>query len=142
MPRLDSDPELQKLLGEIPNITMIGCSPRPSRASHAVATYLQASGYLLRPIRPGVDSILGEKAYPSLTALGAETTTSLVNVFRRPEALPSLVKEALGLGYTRFWFQLGVRHEAAEETLLAAGAELVADRCTLVEHRRLMGDGR
>jgi predicted CoA-binding protein len=142
MPRLDDDVDLRRMLEESRFIAVIGCSPRPARASHAVAAYLKSVGYGVRPVHPGVEEILGEKAYPSLTALVAVETPDLLDVFRRPDALPDLVEEALGLGIRRFWFQLGVRHEAAEETLLAAGADLVADRCALVEHRRLMGDGR
>ncbi|MCP3984271.1 MAG: hypothetical protein GY723_07770 [bacterium] len=38
----------------------------------------------------------------------------------------------------RVWLQLGIRHRSVAEELIAAGIEVVQDRCMLADHRRLM----
>ncbi len=135
--RLVSDPEVGNLLRSVKTIAVIGCSPNPGRDSHRVAAYLQSAGYRVVPVHPARETILGEPAYPSLAAAAEREELDLVDVFRRPEALPELVDEAIRVCARPLWFQLGVVHEAAEERALAAGLDLVVDRCILVEHRRL-----
>jgi hypothetical protein len=103
-----------------------------------VAAYLQAAGYRIIPVHPRGGVSLGEKVHRTLTEAMAEETVDMLDVFRRPDALPDLVAEAAGLGVRRMWLQFGVTHDDAEAEALKAGIDLVVDRCVLVEHRRLM----
>jgi predicted CoA-binding protein len=138
--RLDTDAELTGLLRSARRIAVVGLSPRPERASHSVAAYLQGAGYRILPVNPRGGRLLGEPAYPSLSDLPAVCRPDIVDVFRRPDALPDLVADAIQAGCAMLWFQLGVTHPEAEARALAAGIDLVVDRCLLVEHRRLLGD--
>jgi predicted CoA-binding protein len=95
-------------------------------------------GYRILPIHPAGLSILGEPSYPSLAAIPRELRVDLVDVFRRPDALPAVVEDAIRLGAPALWFQFGVTHPEAEAAALAAGMDLVVDRCIMVEHRRLV----
>jgi predicted CoA-binding protein len=140
--RLESDDDLRDLLRRVRTIAVVGLSPRPQRPSHGVSAYMQAAGYRIVPVRPGVERVLGETAYPALTAIPITVPIDLVNVFRRPDALPALVAEAAAAGMRVLWLQLGVVHPRAEAEALERGVDLVADRCLLVEHRRLLGDRR
>ena len=136
--RIESDAEVREILREARTVAVVGLSPEPHRDSHRVAAYLQTSGYRIIPVHPVGGKILGETVYPSLDAIPPTDEVDLIDVFRRPEALPALVS---GLPESRsrtLWLQLGVGHSAAEEAALAAGWNLVADRCMLVEHRRLL----
>ena len=117
---------------------MVGLSPRPDRDSHRVSAYLQRAGYRILPIHPAGLSILGEPSYPSLAAVPRDLQVDLVDVFRRPDALPAVVEDAIQLGPPALWFQFGVTHPEAEAAALAAGMDLVVDRCIMVEHRRLL----
>jgi len=137
--RLTSDDDLRELLTAVRVIAVLGLSPRPSRPSHQVAAYLQEAGYRIVPVHPAGGKILGEPVYPHVSAAAdAVGTIDLVDVFRRPDALPDVVAQVAAVAPRALWFQLGVVHAGAEAQALAAGMDLVSDRCTLVEHRRLI----
>ena len=140
--RLDTDAEITALLRATRRIAVVGLSPRPERASHRVALYLQGAGFRIVPVNPRGGALLGEPAHASLSELPATHRPDLVDVFRRPDALPDVVEDAIRAGCDRLWLQLGVTHPEAERRALAAGIDLVVDRCLLVEHQRLLGGGR
>lgn len=136
--RLVADEDLAALLRKVKTVAVVGLSPHPDRDSHRVAAYLQRAGYRILPIHPASASILGEPSYPSLAAIPSDVRVDLVDVFRRPDALPGVVEDAILLGPPALWFQFGVTHPEAEAAALAAGMDLVVDRCIMVEHRRLL----
>jgi len=116
-------------------IAVVGASDRPDRPSYGVAAYLQAHGYRIIPVNPTLAHVLGQTCYPSLRAI--PEPFDLVDVFRRPEALPSVVDDALAAGATAMWFQDGVVHPVAIQRARDAGLTVVADDCTMRVHRRL-----
>ncbi|NNF07797.1 MAG: CoA-binding protein [Candidatus Eisenbacteria bacterium] len=136
---LSSDADYRELLTQVKRIVVVGLSPKPHRDSHRVSAYLQSVGYQIVPVHPRGGTTLGVPVHTSLTDACRSVLPDLVNVFRRPDALPELMDEALPLGLRNFWLQFGVTHSGAEAQALAAGANLVVDRCLLVEHRRLIG---
>jgi len=136
--RLTSDSALREILARTRRIAVIGLSPRSHRDSHRVSRYMQSAGYRIVPVHPEGGTILGEPVCASLAEIADPDTIDLVNVFRRPDALPGLVKELAPLHPPVVWLQLGVVHAEAEERALELGMNLVVDRCLLVEHRRLM----
>lgn len=136
--RLEADSDLRDLLTRARTIAILGLSPKPDRDSYRIAHFLQREGYRVVPVNPRGEAVLGEPGYATLAdALGA-TSPDLVDVFRRPDALPQIVEEAVGAGAPLLWFQLGISNPEAEERALDAGLDLVVDRCIAVEHRRLM----
>jgi len=137
--RLETDDDLREALIAAKTVAVVGLSPHPHRDSHRVAAYLQATGYRIVPIHPSGGTILGEPARARVADVASTERVDLVDVFRRPDALPELVSDLPeGSGRT-LWLQLGVSHSQAEDSALAAGWNLVVDRCALVEHRRLLG---
>lgn len=116
-------------------IAVVGCSPKPERDSHRVAAYLQRVGYRVVPINPGHDEILGEPSYPSLDAVPDEVDIDVVDVFRKPEAVPEIVDQTIDRGVPALWLQLGVVHDDAEARARKAGVTVISDRCMKVEHR-------
>ena len=125
------------LLEKYKRIAMVGLSGNPYRPSHFAALYLLAEGYEVIPVNPREKTILGQKSYPSVTAIpgGAE----VVNIFREPSAVPQIVDEAIAVGAKVVWMQLGVIHEEAAAKAQAAGLEVVMDRCMKIEHARFSG---
>jgi len=88
------------------------------------------------PINPQVSEVLGEKAYPSLREAAKHEKIDIVDVFRRPDAVPAIVDEVLELGLPALWLQETVVHEEAAEKARQAGVVVVMDKCILKEHRR------
>lgn len=119
--------DIRKLLHEVRSIAVLGLSPNPSRPSFRVAQGLQAKGYRIIPVRPLVDEVLGEKAYPDLESL--PELPDIVDVFRASEHVPAIVDSCIKLGIKRIWLQDGVIHEEAAQRARDAGIVVVMDRC-------------
>jgi len=115
----------------------VGCSPDPSRASHAIARYLQGQGYKVVPVNPGHGELLGERCFPSVGAIPPEIRVDIVDVFRRAEFVAPVAAEAIARGVPFFFMQLGVLDETSARRLEARGIGVAMDRCILVEHERL-----
>ena len=129
------DDALAALFARVRTIAVVGLSPKPARASYRVAQAMQAYGFRVVPVRPQLESVLGEAAYPSLEAL--PFPVDLVDVFRAPEHVPAIVDACLGLHLPALWLQEGVVHDEACARAAGAGLTVVADRCLLKEYIRL-----
>lgn len=125
---------IDRLLQTVKTIAVVGLSSQESRAGYYVPAYLQREGYRIIPVNPYLDEALGEKAYPDLYAV--PVAVDLVLLFRRSEAVPPFVEQAIEIGARAVWMQSGiVNHEAAERAR-AAGLDVVMNTCMMVEHRR------
>ncbi|WP_114286084.1 CoA-binding protein [Candidatus Halocynthiibacter alkanivorans] len=140
-----TDSEIKAALRQTRVIALVGYSANPARPSHRVAAFLHRCGYRVIPVNPGLAGqvALGEEIRASLADIPAEITVDMVDVFRRPEALPQLVDEALA--HLRapwlLWTQLGVVHAAAAERVRAAGLVVIENRCPAIEIPRLFEPG-
>jgi len=130
-------PNIKNILEESKTVAVVGLSPREERDSHRVAKYLQSQGYRIIPVNPSADEILGERSYPNLTSI--PESIDVVDVFRRSEAVPEIVEEAIKVGARTVWMQIGVIHEEAAARAREAGLQVVMDRCMMIEHRRHFG---
>jgi predicted CoA-binding protein len=125
---------IRRILAETRTIAVVGLSSQPERAGYYVPAYLQAQGYRILPVNPYLSgTVLGEKPYPDLEAV--PVPVDLVLLFRRSEAVPPFVEQAIRIGAKAVWMQLGIVNEPAAERARQAGLEVVMDRCMLVEHR-------
>lgn len=122
-----SSDRIRALLEATRTIAVVGLSPRPNRPSFEVAQALQGFGYRIVPVRPAVDRVLGEQAYPDLYALPGPV--DIVNVFRNPKEIAPIVDACIELGLACLWLQDGVINEAEALRAQAAGIEVVMDRC-------------
>jgi predicted CoA-binding protein len=106
--------------------------------------YLTAAGYDCVPVNPTVDEIAGRRCYPSLAdAAAAEGPVDIVDVFRRSELCSAHATEAVAVGARCLWLQLGIVSWEAAAIAHAGGLAVVMDRCTEIEHGRLLrGAGR
>jgi predicted CoA-binding protein len=125
-----SNPEPEKIhqiLHNVHSIAVVGLSPNKARPSFRVARGLQSFGYRIIPVRPLVDEVLGEKAFPDLESL--PELPDIVDVFRAAEHVPAIVESCINLGIKYLWLQEGVIHEAAAQRAKQAGIAVVMDRC-------------
>jgi len=131
--------DARSLLGPIlraaRTVAVVGMSPDPGRPSHVVAAYLQEAGYRIVPVRPGVDSLRGERAFPDLMAAArASGPLDIVNIFRRSEVIAEIAEDLLVIRPALVWMQVGVRDDATASRLESAGIPVVMNRCLMVDH--------
>ena len=130
------------ILQNAQTIAVVGLSPNPERASFRISKYMQAQGYRIVPIHPAASEVLGEKAYPTLTAAAQAMAIDLVNVFRRSEDIPPIADEAVAIGAKALWLQLGIENDEACAHAASHGLETVQDLCLKVEHAQLLRTGK
>jgi len=128
--------EIKALLTRVKTIAVVGLSPKPNRPSFIVARALQGFGYRTIPVRPAVNQVLGEQAYPSLSDV--PEPIDLVDAFRAAEHLDELVDECIRLKLPALWIQEGIVNLPAAERARAAGLLVVMDRCIYKDYVSLM----
>ena len=100
---------IQRVLHSARTIAIVGLSANELRASNFVGFYLKRHGYRVIPVNPRESEILGEVSYPSLSEV--PVPVDIVNVFRAPDALPAIAREAVAIGAGALWCQFGVINE-------------------------------
>ena len=130
------DSEIAQLLQNAKTIAVVGLSSNPSRASFGVSRFLQRQGFRVIPVNPNETEVLGEKAYPSLTAIPEKV--DIADVFRRSDQIEGVVDDAIAAGVRHLWLQEGIVNHAAAERAEQSGISVVMDRCILKELARLM----
>jgi len=128
---------IQRVLREAKTIAIVGLSSNTLRASHFVGFYLQRHGFRVIPVNPRETEILGEKCYASLRDV--PVPVDIVNVFRAPDAVPGIAKDAVAIGAKCLWCQFGVINEEGARIAEQGGLSVVMDRCIKVEHARFVG---
>jgi uncharacterized protein len=132
------DPQtIQRVIHAARTIAIVGLSRNELRASYFVGYYLQRHGYRVIPVNPRETEILGEKSFPSLADVPGRV--DIVNVFRAPDALPGIAREAVSIGAGNLWCQFTVINEQGARIAEAGGLSVVMDRCIKVEHARYVG---
>ncbi|HTY61181.1 MAG TPA: CoA-binding protein [Acidobacteriota bacterium] len=129
--------EIRDILTNCKRVAVVGLSDKPDRDSYIVARYLKAHGYIVIPVNPAKSEILGETCYPDLLSIPQQV--DIVDVFRKIEAIPGIVDEAIKIKAKVVWLQLGLVHEEAARKAKAAGLIAVQSRCIKVEHAKLIG---
>ena len=130
-----SSEQIRQLLLSIRSIAVIGLSPNTARPSFRVASGLSEAGYRIIPVRPLIDHVLGEKAYPDLESL--TEIPDIVDVFRAAKHVPDIVESCIKLGIKKLWLQEGVIHEAAAQHAVEAGMTVVMNHCMWRDYMQL-----
>jgi hypothetical protein len=128
---------IQRVLHNARTIAVVGLSANELRASNFVGYYLRRHGYHVIPVNPRETQILGQTCYPSL--LDIPVPVDVVNVFRAPDALPGIAREAVTISAGALWCQFGVINTEGAQIAEDGGVTVIMDRCLKVEHARYSG---
>ena len=129
--------KIQRVLHNARTVAIVGLSANELRASNFVGYYLERHGYDVIPVNPREPEILGRASYPSL--LEVPVPVDVVNVFRAPDALPAIARDAVAIKAGALWCQFGVINEEAARIAEEGGVPVIMDRCLKVEHARYVG---
>jgi len=139
-----SDAFLRKILTRTKTVAVVGVSAKQVRPSYYVARYLGLKGYRVIPVNPGLagQELFGSPVYPDLKSIPDDV--DMVDIFRRPDAVPAIVDEALARwpDLQTIWMQIGVAHAEAAAVAQARGVDVVQNRCPKIEYQRLFGELR
>jgi len=128
---------IQRVLHNATTVAVVGLSGNELRASNFVGYYLRRHGYQVIPVNPREKEILGQTCFPSLADV--PVPVDVVNVFRAPDALPDIAREAVAIGADVLWCQFGVINEEGARIAEDGGMTVIMDRCLKVEHARYIG---
>jgi predicted CoA-binding protein len=129
-----SPEEITDILDTHRVVAVVGLSADPDRPSHQVAHYLQVHGYRIVPVNPGCREILGEKCHASLRDI--PFPVEIVDIFRKVDAIPGIVDEAIAVGAKVVWMQQGLEEPDSGHKARQAGLHVVMDRCMKIEHHQ------
>ncbi|AAV94452.1 CoA-binding domain protein [Ruegeria pomeroyi DSS-3] len=139
-----SDDHLKRILKRTKVIAVVGVSMNPVRPSYYVARYLALKGYRVIPVNPGHagQRLFGETVRAGLSEISEPV--DMVDIFRRSEAVPPIVEEALEAfpGLKTIWMQIGIEHAEAAARAEARGVDVIQNRCPKIEYQRLFGELR
>jgi predicted CoA-binding protein len=137
MPLVDDIAGLRRILARSRTIAVVGLSANWYRPSYFAAKYLQDHGYRVIPVNPNYEQVLGERCYPSVSAI--PEPVDVVDGFRKAEEMVELAREAVAKKASVLWMQLGIRNDEALRIASDAGLDVVVDRCMKIEHARILG---
>jgi hypothetical protein len=129
--------DIQRVIHGSKTIAVVGMSSNELRASFFVGYYLQRHGYDVIPVNPRETEIIGEKCYPSLHDV--PRPVDIVDVFRAPDALPDIARDAVAIKAKTLWCQYGVINEEGNQIAEDGGLTVIVDRCLKIEHARYVG---
>ncbi|MFD1066180.1 CoA-binding protein [Oceanobacillus locisalsi] len=131
-----SQERLKEILENAKTIAVVGLSANPERTSHQIAKRMQEEGYKIIPVNPTIDEVLGEKAFSTLAEV--DESIDIINVFRRPEYLMEVAKDAVQTDCKMFWAQQGIVNEEAYDYLKKHDFDVAMDLCIKVIHAVLL----
>ncbi|MGD9864258.1 MAG: CoA-binding protein [Pseudodonghicola sp.] len=139
-----SDALLKQILTRTRTIAVVGVSANPVRPSYYVARYLSLKGFKVIPVNPGHagETLFGQTVVATLSEIAEPV--DMVDIFRRSEAVPPIVDEALAAfpELQTIWMQIGVENPEAAAKAEARGVTVIQNRCPKIEYQRLFGELR
>lgn len=133
---ITSDNEIAELLSKTKRVAVVGISDKDDRPSNGVSRWLLAHSHLdLYFVNPALTTVLGKPCYQSLRDIPVDI--DMVDIFRKVSDIPAVVDEAIEIGASSIWIQLGLVDDASAAHAVDAGLDVVMDLCIKVEYDRL-----
>ncbi len=133
---ITSDNEIAELLSKTKRVAVVGISDKDDRPSNGVSRWLLAHSHLdLYFVNPALTTVLGKPCYPSLQDIPVDI--DMVDIFRKVSDIPAVVDEAIEIGASSIWIQLGLVDDTSAARAVDAGLDVVMDLCIKVEYDRL-----
>ena len=133
---IDDDSEIRRILASSRTVAIVGASNKPWRDSNDIMWFLIERGYRVFAVNPNYRTVLEQPCYANLKDV--PEPIDIVDVFRRPEGVPAIIRDAVSVKAKTLWLQLGVVNEEGTKLAEKHGLQVIMDRCIAVDHRRLI----
>ena len=135
MPTLNDPAAIRRLVTTPSRWAVVGLSANPERPAYGVAQTLQRLGHEIVAVHPRAEPVHGAPAVATVGEVPGHV--DVVDLFVNSARAGAVVDEAIAAGASAVWLQLGVVDEAAAARAIAAGLDVVMDRCPAIEAGRL-----
>lgn len=129
---MDTTEQIRSMLG-LKVWAVIGATDNEAKFGYKIFKLLKKCGYQVFPVNPGLTSVLGEKCYPSLSALPVKPDA--VNFVVPPKVGESIIAECNALGIKNVWLQPGANGDNVVNAARKAELNVIHNSCILVEVR-------
>ena len=139
MPDLETETKnIEFVLKNTKTIALIGATFREEMPANYVMKYLLDHNYKVFPINPKYEGrqLYGQKIVSDLNDI--DEMIDMVNVFRPGNEAKDILKKSITKDVKYIWLQLGITSQEAQELALKHDKKYIQDRCTLIEHKKLM----
>jgi len=128
-----------ELLHSAKTVVVVGLSDNPDRPSFGVAKRLQTKGFTIIPVNPRLKEWEGLKSYPYVSSIPEDVPIDIIDVFRKSEATPDVVRDVLKRRAKplAIWLQAGIMNPESRKLAEDAGILYIEDDCLGVEARIL-----
>ncbi len=126
---------IPELLRSSKTVAVVGISDRPDRPADEVPKELLRRGFTIIPVNPLLKEWNGIPAYPDVSSIPENIAIDIVDVFRKSEVTPDVVRDVLMRNAKPrcIWLQLSIKNEEAKKLTEDAGIFYVENHCIGVE---------
>lgn len=141
--KMETDQFIHRALETCRTIGVYGMSKNPKKPAHYVPAFLLSKGYIIIPINPYADQIVGRRCYPHLSVV--QEKIDILEVFRPSERVDAVMKEAITRRKEKgdisvVWLQEGIQNPEAQSIAEEAGIVCIQDRCMMKEFKKVFPD--
>jgi predicted CoA-binding protein len=109
---------------------VVGVSRNPKKFGNTIYRELKAKGYRVLPVNPKMETVDGDRCYPSLAALPEQPGGVVIVV--SPVQTEAVVQDAASAGLERVWMQQGAESDTAVRVCQENGITEIHSECILM----------
>ncbi len=122
------------ILKNCKTIAVVGISSNKDRTSRRITNYLVDAGYKVYGVNPNkaFTDADGICVYNNLSEIPDKI--DIVNVFRKSEDIPQIIKDVISINPKVLWLQLGIRNDKAVKEVIENNIVVIQNSCIKVDH--------
>ena len=126
MPKLDP-----QNIKHLRNIAVVGASNNPEKYGHRVTSDLISGGYVVYPVNPHEEIILGQKTYHKIDDI--KQTIDLIVFVTKPEIVQAILPKLIEKNIKNAWFQPGSESAEAINFCEENNINHIENACIMIE---------
>ncbi len=111
-------------------LAVVGVSRSATKFGTTIYTDLKARGYEVYGVNPQMDTIAGDKCYPSIADLAGKVDGVVICL--PPQKAAAVIREAAAAGVKKIWLQQGSQSAETAKAAREAGVQPVVGKCILM----------